>query len=148
VVADEAAPPSSLSVNYESGGSENGRDRYATGVLQSAVTDMPYTVDDGSFAPQGRSAHRFIYVPLSAAGLVVPYSIEIDGHPRTGLNLTSQDVSRIFTGQLTNWNELVRTLGDTILAGLLLRRITLALSMYASMSKTHGPIFPTLTRMR
>jgi phosphate transport system substrate-binding protein len=105
-----------LTVNYASSSSQFGRFEYAAGVLQYGVSDLPYTAHDGNALTQAKEAHPFVYVPITAGGLAFMYNIQINGTRFTGLNLTRQDVCQIFTGAVTNWDQLSSTPGDTALA--------------------------------
>jgi MYXO-CTERM domain-containing protein len=115
--SDVAQPPHDLTVNYQFNSSAAGRLYYATGLYQYGVTDNIYYPQDQGELSEATQQHPFDYVPITAGGLAFMYDIVIDGQRWTGLNLTRQDVCQIFTGQLTNWDQLAGTEGDSVLAG-------------------------------
>ena len=114
--ADVNHAPYNLNVNYAVSSSGAGRDDYAQGLYQYGASDIVYYAQDGTFAQQASSQHPFKYVTVSAGGLAFMYNIIIGGQHWTGLQLTRQEVCQIFTGKLTNWNQLASTPGDAVLS--------------------------------
>jgi len=113
---DESRPPANLAVNYASTSSQQGRQQYAQGTLQYAASDIIYYSVDGPAQAEATTNHPFKYVTVTAGGLAFMYNLVINGTRFTGLNLTQQDVCRIFTGAISNWSQLASTPGDAILA--------------------------------
>jgi phosphate transport system substrate-binding protein len=47
----------------------------------------------------------FSYVPAPAGGIALLYHLTVHGHPVTNLGLSGSTVLKIFTGQITNWDD-------------------------------------------
>jgi len=111
--ADTARKPYSLNINYNSTGSTDGRDNFATGLYDFAASDVVYTTEDGNVptstarCPGGQPLTTcFVYVPVTAGGLAFMYNlIGPSGSRVTNLNLTPDEVCKIFTGAITSWND-------------------------------------------
>lgn len=103
-VADVAAQD--LRVVYTANGAAQGRKDYANVRTEFGVTDSPYRGKDPSTgatdSPLGRS---FAYLPVVAGGTSFPYHLEVQGKRYTSLRLSGLTVAKIFTNQITNWND-------------------------------------------
>jgi ABC-type phosphate transport system substrate-binding protein len=116
--ADTARRPYNLSVNYSAQGSSFGRGQFASGQLDFGASDVVYVPNDwgaGSLqqllSPRCHGAplpNCFRYVPVSAGGLSFMYNLYDNGGNRvTNLQLTRQQVCRIFTYQITDWGQIL-----------------------------------------
>lgn len=103
-VADVSAQD--LKVVYTANGAAQGRKDYANVRTEFGVTDSPYRGKDPSTgatdSPLGRS---FAYLPIVAGGTSFPYHLEVGGKRYTTLRLSGLTIAKIFTNQITNWND-------------------------------------------
>jgi phosphate transport system substrate-binding protein len=95
-----------LQVVYTPDGDAQGRQDFATRTSAFAVTSIGYQgfdpvtgVDDTS---QGRP---YAYLPIAAGGTSFPYHIFIDGQQLRTLRLSGETIAKIFTNQITNWDN-------------------------------------------
>jgi phosphate ABC transporter phosphate-binding protein len=95
---------SGLQVNYSAVGSTTGRNFFKQGIVNFAVSEIPYGLQDGNnFDPP--PARGYTYMPVVAGGLSFMYNLSIGGHRVTGLRLSGAAIAGIFTGQITMWND-------------------------------------------
>jgi phosphate transport system substrate-binding protein len=101
--------PSLLGVNYIPANSLDGMANFVNGLNDFAVTSLPFTSDQ--LAQLKHAGRTFTYAPLTTSGLVLAYKVfdqdaahSEPGAQVTDLKLTPELVTRIFTGQLTNWH--------------------------------------------
>jgi ABC-type phosphate transport system substrate-binding protein len=106
---DVAGPPDHLTINYTNSSSGNGRLFYGNGEWDYGTTDIIYNAEDQGLQNTVPQTHPFKYVTISAGGLAFEYNVVVDGVKFTNLELTRRDVCQIFTGQVTNWNQLAAT---------------------------------------
>ena len=91
-------------IEYSGGGSTQGRTDFAQGVKDFGVSEIPYAIansNEGDIRP----ARKFAYMPIVAGGTAFMYNIEIAGRRVTNLRLSGDSVARIFTGEITRWND-------------------------------------------
>jgi phosphate transport system substrate-binding protein len=95
-----------LTVDYNPSGSSAGRKNFLNGTVDFAVSDVPFqfSPEDGS-APENPAAGSYAYIPATAGGTAFMYNLTIDRQPVTNLRLSSENVAKIFTGSITNWNH-------------------------------------------
>ncbi len=95
-----------MRINYDGDGSTQGRQAYIAGTTDFAATDIPFQTnpDDGS-APENPTPNSYAYMPITAGGTVFMYNLTIDGQRVTNLRLSGQNIAKIFTGQITNWDN-------------------------------------------
>ena len=99
--------PKGLVVNYNPDGSDAGRVDYIDNQDDYAVSDEPFRTSVDKLAglapehvPQG-----FSYIPAPASGVAFPYHLTVGGHQISNLRLSGSTVMKIFTGQITNWDD-------------------------------------------
>jgi ABC-type phosphate transport system substrate-binding protein len=97
--ADTAKSPYSLSVNYTSTNSGDGRFNFGNDTVDFAVSDIPY---QSTAFDTKQPTFPFIYVPVTAGGLAFMY--HIDGLNKT-LRLSSYTTCAIMTGGVKMWND-------------------------------------------
>jgi len=95
-----------MTVNYSGVGSSAGRRDYISGTVDFAVSEIPFQAhpEDGSSSevpPKG-----YAYMPIVAGGTAFMYNLKIGGKAVTNLRLSGETVTKIFTGAITNWNDL------------------------------------------
>ena len=95
-----------MRVNFTANGSTQGREDYISGLTDFAASDIPFQTDptDGS-APEHPQSGSYAYMPITAGGTVFMYNLKIDGQQVTNLRLSGENIAKIFTGQITNWDN-------------------------------------------
>jgi phosphate ABC transporter phosphate-binding protein len=95
-----------MTVNYESDGSSEGRENFLNATDDFAGSDIPFQTDptDGS-APENPVAGSYAYIPVVAGGTTFMYNLHVDGQRVTNLRLSGEDIAKIFTGEITMWND-------------------------------------------
>ena len=101
-----------LSINYQGVGSTSGRVFYYQDQVDFAASEIPFTSAyrdaTGSVVTNEVSlaAHRpYAYMPDVAGGTSFMYHLTINGQLVTSLRLTPEEITKIFTGVITNWND-------------------------------------------
>jgi phosphate transport system substrate-binding protein len=89
-----------LQVNYTDDGDAAGRQDFANKVSTFAVTSEGF--QGGSDTSQGRA---YAYLPVAAGGTSFPYQIRVDGQQVENLRLSGETLAKIFTNQITNWDD-------------------------------------------
>jgi phosphate transport system substrate-binding protein len=95
-----------MTVNYSGVGSSAGRRDFINGSVDFAVSEIPFQA-----SPQDGSAAElptigFAYMPIVAGGTAFMYNLKIGGKRVTNLRLSGETITKIFTGSITNWNDL------------------------------------------
>jgi phosphate transport system substrate-binding protein len=95
-----------MRINFTANGSTTGREDWINGLTDFAASDIPFQTDpgDGS-APENPPAGSYAYMPITAGGTVFMYNLQIDGQQVTNLRLSGQNIAKIFTGVITNWDD-------------------------------------------
>ena len=98
--------PDGMRVNYTANGSTTGRQDFIKGLTDFAASDIPFQTNptDGS-APEDPQAGSYAYMPITAGGTVFMYNLKIDGQQVTNLRLSGENITKIFTGAITNWDD-------------------------------------------
>lgn len=95
-----------LKVVYTANGAAQGRKDYANRQTDFGVTDSPYRGKDPTTGaddtPLGRS---FAYLPIVAGGTSFPYNLLVNGKQVRNLRLSGETIAKIFTNDITNWND-------------------------------------------
>ncbi len=96
-----------MRVNYTANGSTAGRQDWISGITDFAATDIPFQTDptDGTSAPEHPQAGSYAYMPITAGGTVFMYNLKINGQQVTNLRLSGENIAKIYTGQITNWDS-------------------------------------------
>ena len=97
--ADTAKSPYSLTVDYTSTSSGDGRFNFGNNTVDFAVSDIPY--QSMAFDTK-QPTFPFIYVPVTAGGLAFMYNLP--GLSKT-LQLSSYSACAIMTGGVKTWND-------------------------------------------
>ena len=95
-----------MRIQYTADGSTAGRQDYILGKTDFAASDIPFQTNpgDGS-APETPQANSYAYMPITAGGTVFMYNLTIDGQRVTNLRLSGENIAKIFTGAITNWDN-------------------------------------------
>jgi phosphate transport system substrate-binding protein len=95
-----------LPVTYTSPGSAQGRKDYHFGTVDYAVTDIPFQGRDPVSNEEDSAGGRpYAYLPIVAGGTAFPYQIKVGGQMVRNLRLSGETLAKIFTNQITNWNN-------------------------------------------
>lgn len=103
----ESVRPEGLVVNYNPDGSAAGRADYIANQDDYAASDVPFRSSPDKLAGLGAEhpPQGYSYVPAPASGVAFFYHLSAGGHPVTDLRLSGSTVMKIFTGQITNWDD-------------------------------------------
>jgi phosphate ABC transporter phosphate-binding protein len=95
-----------MRINYAGNGSSQGRRQFLDGTVDFAASDIPFQFhpEDGS-PPEAPAPGSYAYMPVTAGGTVFMYNLTIAGQRVTNLRLSGENVTKIFTGVITNWND-------------------------------------------
>ena len=94
-----------LRVTFTGTGSAQGRQNFALGTVDYAVSDIGYQGVDQRTGQSDTSNRPYAFVPLVAGGTSFPYHINVRGQNITNLRLSGQTLAKIFTNQITNWSD-------------------------------------------
>jgi ABC-type phosphate transport system substrate-binding protein len=94
-----------LDITYTPNGSAAGREGYASQQYDFAGSDIAYLTSPDPFAGTDNSSFAYSYVPDVAGGLSFLYNIQVDGQKITNMRLSGETLAKIFTGQITNWDN-------------------------------------------
>jgi len=95
-----------IQINYTANGSTAGRDDFISGQTDFAASDIPFQTNpgDGS-APEHPTPGSYAYMPITSGGTVFMYNLKINGQRVTNLRLSGENITKIFTGAITNWDD-------------------------------------------
>jgi phosphate transport system substrate-binding protein len=93
-----------ITVNFSPNGSTNGRNDFRAGLVDYAVSEIPYGLRDAGVLdpPPGRA---FGYMPIVAGGTSFMYNLKIGTKRVTNLRLSGETITKIFTQKITNWSD-------------------------------------------
>jgi phosphate transport system substrate-binding protein len=95
-----------ITVDYNPSGSSAGRKNFLNGTVDFAASDIPFQFqpEDGS-APENPAPGSYAYMPVVAGGTALMYNLNINGQRVTNLRLSGENVVKLFTGVITQWND-------------------------------------------
>ncbi len=94
-----------LQVVYTPSGSAQGRTDYANGVTDFAVSDIGYQGQNPITGGNDSSSRPYAYLPIVGGATAFPYNIVAGGQRITNLRLSGLTLAKIFTDQITNWDD-------------------------------------------
>lgn len=98
--------PSGLQVVFTSSGSAIGRKDFANKTTDFAVSDIGFQGKDRLTGEEDTSQGRdYSYLPIVAGGTGFPYQLKVGGKLVRNLRLSGETLAKIFTNQITNWND-------------------------------------------
>ena len=98
--------PNGLRVTYTANGSATGRKNFAYKTTDFAVSDIGFQGNDEVTGDTDTSQGRpYAYLPIVAGGTSFPYQIRVGGKLVQDLRLSGLTLAKIFTNQITNWND-------------------------------------------
>jgi phosphate transport system substrate-binding protein len=93
-------------VTFNPDGDSQGRQDFANKVSDFSVTADGFQGFDATTGVSDNSNGRpYAYLPVAAGGTSFPYQIKFDGTQVENLRLSGQTLAKIFTNQITNWND-------------------------------------------
>jgi ABC-type phosphate transport system substrate-binding protein len=104
----EDVAPYGLTVNFNPDGSAAGRSDYMQGSLVDfAASDPPFRDGEDELAGTGSEnpSDGYSYVPDVGGGTAFMYHVTVGGKLVTNLRLSGETLMKIFTGQITNWDD-------------------------------------------
>lgn len=98
--------PSGLQVVFTSQGSAQGRKDFANRTTDYAVSDIGFRGTDQVTGDVDTSGGRpYAYLPIVAGGTSFPYNLTFGGKRISDLRLSGETLAKIFTNQITVWND-------------------------------------------
>src|SRR6478672_9298355 len=96
---------SGVVVNYAGTGSTDGRSQYIQGTTDFANTEIPFQNPPEPGQQAEVPSRPYAYLPIVAGGTSFMYNLTVGGVRVTDLRLSGPALSKIFTGQITRWND-------------------------------------------
>ena len=94
-----------MNVNFASTGSSDGRNQFREGTVDYAVSEIPYGLTDGQTVDPLPTDREFAYMPIVAGGTAFMYNLTSGGKQITNLRLSGEVITKIFTGNITQWDD-------------------------------------------
>ena len=95
-----------VDVTFNPDGDAQGRQDFANKVADFAVTADGYQGFDSTTGVSDTSNGRaYAYLPVASGGTSFPYQIKFDGTQVENLRLSGETLAKIFTNQITNWDD-------------------------------------------
>jgi ABC-type phosphate transport system substrate-binding protein len=102
----ERVHPQGIVVNFDPDGSAAGRQQFILDQADFAASDIPFVTTPDPF--QKGTEHvpwAYSYIPIVAGGTAFLYNLRVGGEKITNLRLSGATITKIFTGQITNWDN-------------------------------------------
>jgi phosphate transport system substrate-binding protein len=93
-----------ITVNFSANGSTGGRTDFRAGLVDFAVSEIPYGLTDGGVLDP-KPQRGFGYMPIVAGGTSFMYNLKIGNKRVTNLRLSGDTLTKIFTQQITKWDD-------------------------------------------
>ena len=91
---------------YTPDGDAQGRQDFANRTSDFSVTSDGYQgVDPVTGINDTSQGRPYAYLPIAAGGTSFPYQIRFDGQQVENLRLSGETLAKIFTNQITNWDD-------------------------------------------
>jgi phosphate transport system substrate-binding protein len=94
-----------LQVVFTPSGSAQGRQDFANGVTDFAVSDIGYQGQNPITGGNDSSLRPYAYLPIVGGATAFPYNLVVAGHRVENLRLSGLTLAKIFTNQITNWDD-------------------------------------------
>jgi phosphate transport system substrate-binding protein len=102
-IADVSA--AGMQVTFNNNGSSQGRKDFANSVTDFGDSDIPYQGVDPVTHQSDSSQRPYAYLPVVAGGTAFTYHLTVAGKLVNNLRLSGETIAKIFTNQITNWND-------------------------------------------
>jgi phosphate ABC transporter phosphate-binding protein len=93
-----------MTVNFQATGSSDGRTQFTNNTVDFGVSEIPYGLTDNGVTDT-LPKRSFAYMPIVAGGTSFMYNLKIGGQRVTQLRLSGENITKIFTGVITNWAD-------------------------------------------
>ena len=93
-----------IAINYQAGGSTQGRLNYLNGTVDFGASDIEFQPDEQNLI-NSSSRRDFVYVPVSAGPLAFMFNLTGPSGRISDLSLSRRDACRIFTEPEIKWND-------------------------------------------
>ena len=94
-----------MKVTYNGGGSSQGRKNFAQNVTDFGISEIPYPGVDEFGNADNSDGREFAYLPIVAGGTAFTYQLKIGNELVRNLRLSGETITKIFTGQITDWSD-------------------------------------------
>lgn len=94
-----------MKVVYTGGGSSKGRKDFSQDSTDFAISEIPYQGIDENGNSDTSNGREYAYLPVVAGGTAFTYQIKVGSELVRNLRLSGETVAKIFTNQITNWND-------------------------------------------
>ncbi|NHC22902.1 phosphate ABC transporter substrate-binding protein PstS [Nocardioides sp. IC4_145] len=94
-----------MKVVYTGGGSSKGRKDFAQASTDFAISEIPYQGVDEAGNADTSNGREFAYLPVVAGGTAFTYQLKVGDQLVRNLRLSGETIAKIFTNQITNWND-------------------------------------------
>ncbi|CAB4940750.1 unannotated protein [freshwater metagenome] len=94
-----------MKVTYNGGGSSQGRKNFAQNVTDFGISEIPYPGVDEFGNADNSDGREFAYLPIVAGGTAFTYQLKIGDELVRNLRLSGETLTRIFTGEITDWSD-------------------------------------------
>src|SRR5579862_4971803 len=102
-IADVSAQ--GMQITFNNNGSSQGRKDFANYVTDFADSDIPYQGTDPVTHQTDASSRPYAYLPVVAGGTALTYQLHVAGKLVNNLRLSGETIAKIFTNQITNWDD-------------------------------------------
>lgn len=94
-----------MTVNYSGTGSSAGRNDFIKETVDFAISEIPFQSNPEDGSPPEKPATGYAYMPIVAGGTSLMYNLKIGGKRVTNLRLSGEVIAKIFSGQISKWND-------------------------------------------
>lgn len=94
-----------MKVVYTGGGSTKGRKDFSQDSTDFAISEIPYQGTDERGQADTSNGREYAYLPIVAGGTAFTYQLKVGGELIRNLRLSGETIAKIFTNQITNWND-------------------------------------------
>ncbi|MCR1781930.1 phosphate ABC transporter substrate-binding protein PstS [Nocardioides carbamazepini] len=94
-----------MKVVYTGGGSTKGRKDFANNSVDFAISEIPYQGTDEQGQADTSQGRQYAYLPIVAGGTAFTYQLKIGKQQVKNLRLSGETLAKIFTDQITNWDD-------------------------------------------
>ncbi|WP_022877800.1 phosphate ABC transporter substrate-binding protein PstS [Microbacterium sp. B19] len=94
-----------MTVNYSGTGSSAGRNDFINQTVDFAISEIPFQANPEDGSPPERPSTGYAYMPIVAGGTSLMYNLKIGGKRVTNLRLSGEVIAKIFSGQISKWND-------------------------------------------
>ena len=94
-----------LQVVFTPSGSAQGRTDFGNDVTDFAVSDIGYQGQNPQTGVNDTSNRPYVYLPIVGGATAFPYNLVVAGQRVQNLRLSGLTLAKIFTDQITNWDD-------------------------------------------